>query len=121
MRFDESTFQKLQYYVYALIDPRDNKPFYVGKGKENRIFDHLECALESPTISDKYEKIREIIKSGLFVTHVIIKHGLSEKAAFEIESSLIDYSIYFDHKLTNEVLGHNSIENGIMSSDEVMK
>lgn len=121
MRFDEITSQKLKYYVYALIDPRDKKPFYVGKGKGNRVFEHLECALESPAVSDKYEKIREIVSSGLSVTHIIIKHGLIEKAAFQIESSLIDYSIYFDHKLTNEVLGHNSIENGLMSSDEIIR
>lgn len=121
MRFDESTSQKLQYYVYALIDPRDKKPFYVGKGKDNRVFDHLQCAIENPTASDKYEKIREIVNSGLLVTHVIIKHGLTEKAAFQVESSLIDYSIYFGHQLTNEVLGHNSIENGLMSSDEVIR
>jgi hypothetical protein len=121
MRFDENTSQKLQYYVYSLIDPRDKKPFYIGKGKDNRVFDHLECALESPTASDKYEKIWEIVNSGLSVTHVIIKHGLTEKTAFQVESSLIDYSIYFGHKLTNEVLGHNSIENGLMSSDEVVR
>jgi uncharacterized protein len=121
MRFDESTSQKLQYYVYALIDPRDEKPFYVGKGKDNRVFDHLECALESPKASDKYEKIREILNSGSPVTHIIIKHGLTEKAAFQVESSLIDYSLYFGHELANEVLGHNSIENGLMSSDEVIR
>lgn len=121
MRFDESTFQKLQYYVYALIDPRDKKPFYVGKGKGNRVFDHLECALKNPTTSDKYEKIREIINYGFIVKHVIIKHGLTEKEAFQVESSLIDYSIFFDHKLSNEVLGHNSIDNGLMSSDEVIR
>lgn len=121
MRFDESTSQKLQYYVYALIDPRDKKPFYVGKGKDNRVFDHLECALDSPKESDKYERIRDIVNNDLSVTHVIIKHGLTEKSAFQIESSLIDYSIYFDHELTNKVLGHNSIENGLMSSDEVIR
>ncbi len=121
MSFDERIVQKLQYYVYALIDPRDKKPFYVGKGKENRVFDHLECALESPTVSDKYEKIREIVSSGFSINHVIIKHGLTEKAAFQVESSLIDYSVYFDHKLTNGILGHNSIENGLMSSDEIIR
>jgi hypothetical protein len=121
MSFDESTFKKLQYYVYALIDPRNKKPFYVGKGKENRVFDHLACALESPAASDKYEMIREIVNSGLQVEHVIIKHGLAEKAAYQVESSLIDYSLYFGHKLTNKVLGHNSIENGLMSSDEVIR
>ena len=25
------------FYVYALIDPRDNKVFYIGKGNGNRI------------------------------------------------------------------------------------
>lgn len=31
---------KKQYYVYQLIDPRDNKPFYIGKGKGSRMFAH---------------------------------------------------------------------------------
>ena len=121
MRFDENTSLKLQYYVYALIDPRDKKPFYIGKGKDNRVFHHLECALENPTASDKYEKIWEIVNSGLSVTHVIIKHGLTGKTALQVESSLIDYSIYFGHKLTNAVLGHNSIDNGVMSADEIIR
>ena len=43
--FDEKTCQVLKYYVYMLLDPRDNKPFYIGKGKDNRIFNHLNCAL----------------------------------------------------------------------------
>lgn len=28
--FDEKTQQALGHYVYMLIDPRNNKPFYVG-------------------------------------------------------------------------------------------
>ena len=28
------------YYVYALIDPRSNLPFYIGKGKNNRMYNH---------------------------------------------------------------------------------
>jgi uncharacterized protein len=119
--FDEKTIQKLQYYVYALIDSRNNKPFYLGKGKNNRVFDHIECALENPIASDKYEKIREVVNAGSNIKHIIIKHGLTEKIAFQIESSLIDYSIYFGYKLTNEVLGRNSIENGLMSSDEIIR
>jgi uncharacterized protein len=29
------------YYVYELIDPRVNLPFYVGKGKDKRVYFHL--------------------------------------------------------------------------------
>lgn len=119
--FDELTSQKLQYYVYTLIDPRDRKPFYIGKGKGNRVFEHVACSLDNPTESDKYEMIREILNTGRPVEHVIVKHGMTEKTAFQVESSLIDYSYYFNHKLTNEVLGHNSIENGLMNTDEIIR
>ena len=29
------------FYIYHYIDPRDNLPFYVGKGSDNRMYDHL--------------------------------------------------------------------------------
>ncbi|HMO19192.1 MAG TPA: hypothetical protein PKA63_13875 [Oligoflexia bacterium] len=121
MSFDEKTIQYLDYYVYALIDPDNGKPFYVGKGKGNRVFNHVNCALNDPTNSDKYDVIREIQERGDRVSHIILRHGLSEGVAFEIESTLIDFSIFFGHKLTNTVLGHNSIENGVMTTDEVIR
>jgi hypothetical protein len=31
----------LKSYVYVYIDPRNGKPFYIGKGKGNRLFAHL--------------------------------------------------------------------------------
>lgn len=43
--FDEKTIQHLKYYVYMLIDPADNKPFYIGKGVQNRVI----AALTYPT------------------------------------------------------------------------
>ena len=30
-----------KYYLYCLIDPINNLPFYVGKGCGNRAFSHL--------------------------------------------------------------------------------
>lgn len=36
----------MRYYVYALIDPtNDNKPFYIGKGIDNRVKSHFREAL----------------------------------------------------------------------------
>ena len=70
--FDQKTITALGFYVYMLIDPRNNKPFYVGKGKGNRVFQHVEDAKNNPSIStDKYDIIRDIEKSAR-VEHVIV-------------------------------------------------
>ncbi len=37
----------LGYYVYLYIDPRNGRPFYVGKGKGDRALDHLMAEGES--------------------------------------------------------------------------
>ena len=42
--FTPKEIRHLGKYVYALIDPRDNKVFYVGQGIGNRLFDHLSDA-----------------------------------------------------------------------------
>lgn len=120
--FDEKTKQQLNYYVYMLIDPTDNKPFYVGKGLENRVFNHLRCALtDLDTTNAKYEKIREINNSGRVVGHIIVRHGLAEFEAFQIEASLIDALSYCGILLSNQVGGYNSIEKGLMTSEEIMR
>lgn len=111
---------ELKYYVYRLVDPRNGQTFYVGKGKNNRVFAHANCALENysdvdyiPELDDdenlKYKTIREIKDSGLEVIYIIQKYGLDERDAFIVESALIDaYSI--DRKLTNKIKGFNSTE-----------
>lgn len=119
--FDEKTKQNLKYYVYLLIDPTTKKPFYVGKGKDDRVFNHLKCALEFEMISDKYDRIREINQSNKIVEHIIIRHGLSEKEAFEIEATLIDLFDFLNTGLTNIIGGQKSIEKGLMSSDEIKR
>lgn len=43
--FPPEVIKELDYYVYRLIDPRNGETFYVGKGKDNRIFEHLKKLL----------------------------------------------------------------------------
>lgn len=120
--FDEKTRQQLNYYVYMLINPSDSKPFYIGKGLANRVFDHMNCALTDTDISNaKYDIIREIKERDQIVGHVIIRHGLTSDEAFKIEASLIDALIYSGILLSNKVGGHNSIEKGLMTSDEIIR
>ena len=120
--FDPKTQIELKYYVYILLDPQDDKPFYVGKGVGNRIFNHLTCALiDKDTLNAKYDKIREIIQRGQTVKHIIVRHRLTENEAFQIEATLIDTLTYCGLFLSNAVGGHNSIEKGLMTSEEVIR
>jgi len=118
--FDNLTQEKLQYYVYALIDPRTKQPFYIGKGKGNRVFEHVLGAIKGSPESEKIDTINAILNSGNSVKHIIIRHGLTEDEAFKIESSLIDFTNFFGKNLTNEVLGHDSFKFGLMTADEII-
>src|ERR1035437_7964578 len=101
--FDEKSQQALRRYVYMLLDPVDNKPFYIGKGNNNRVFQHMNCALtDIDAITAKYEKIREILNSGNGVEHVIVRHGMTDHEAYQVESSLIDAFNFCGNILTNK-------------------
>ena len=69
--FAAGVAEKLGFYVYLLIDPRDDDVFYVGKGTWNRCFAHIFEAHETQadTIGDyaKLARIREIESAGTAV------------------------------------------------------
>src|SRR3989344_7116616 len=114
----QSTIEKVGYYVYLLIDPRTDKVFYVGKGCGNRINHHLLGALEEKTKeTEKIKRIREIQKVELEVEHTILRHGLTEKEAFEVESAVID--LLDLENLTNLVLGHHTTDRGLMKLEDI--
>lgn len=117
-KFPISVIEKLGYYVYFLIDPTTtpNQVFYVGKGTGNRIFAHINVAISSPTENDKLDRIRSIHSQGKQVIHSIVRHGLTENEAFEVEAALIDYI----EGLTNIVIGHHSDERGLMTISEII-
>jgi len=64
---------------------------------------------------DKIQRIREIKASGLEVLHVIHRHALDEKTAFEVEGALIDAYL----GLANIQNGSGNSENGVMHVYEI--
>ena len=125
--FTPEVIEQLQYYVYRLIDPRTGQTFYVGKGKGNRIYAHINDALKSfdgqsyesndeDEISEKIKQIREIKAAGLEVIHVIQRYGLTEKEAFEVEAAHIDCY----PGLTN-IQGGYSSDRGVNSAEVLQR
>ena len=56
----------MMYYIYEYIDPRTNLPFYIGKGKKNRKFNHIKNQKESKhENADKFSVIQSILEEGL--------------------------------------------------------
>src|SRR6266699_6594902 len=90
--FSSEVSPKLGWYVYRLIDPRNGETFYVGKGRANRVFAHIhdEQSLDGDDLSNKLKRIREIRLAGFEVAHVIHRHGMDDRTAFEVEAALID-------------------------------
>jgi len=114
--FSPLTQEKIGYYVYCLNYPNTGETFYIGKGKGNRVFSHANGNLESDSNIEKIEVINSIKNEGQKVEHWIIRYGMSEKEAFEVEAALIDF-VGLDN-LSNCVKGH-SVERGKISCEEL--
>ncbi|NKF50431.1 hypothetical protein G3R49_07560 [Shewanella sp. WXL01] len=115
-QFSTEVISRLKYYVYRLIDPRNGETFYIGKGKANRVFAHAQGDIESDELSEKMSRIRAIKLAGFDVAHVIHRHGLDEKTAFEVEAALIDAY----PGITNIMDGHGNNEFGAMHAVEII-
>lgn len=107
--------ERLKYYVYLYLDPRDGSVFYVGKGKGERALSHLYDVSESA----KVQKIREIRLTGLEPRIEILVHGLEdEQDALRVEAAIID--LLGKDKLTNRVRGWGSAVVGRSSLAELV-
>lgn len=89
-----------KFYVYALSDPINRKPFYIGKGSGNRAYQHLN--------RDKVNRRKRLIIDnlkiiGLMPIVTIIMNDLNEKDAYSIEYLLIKNSKYYNVDLVNVV------------------
>ena len=99
--------EKLGYYVYLYVDPRDGKVFYIGKGKGERCLDHLFEDDDHP----KVKRIREIFAAGLEPHIEMLAHGLrAEQEAYNIEAAAI--GLLGLENLTNRVVGKDSLRFG---------
>ena len=92
-----------QYYVYAYLNPLEEgvysssnvsflaKPFYVGKGIGNRLYEHLKDARPSRKYknSHKLNTIRLIQQTGLNPIIIKIAEFLEEDVALSLELQLI--------------------------------
>lgn len=121
VRFAKEVSSELRHYVYMLIDPRNGKVFYVGKGKGNRVFSHVRGQIKSDDGEDgnelplKLEVIKKIRDARLEPIHIIHRHGMSRNEALEVEAALIDIT----PGLTNVLTGHGSNERGPAHVDQL--
>jgi len=76
-----------EYYVYILKNPETHKPFYVGKGKNRRAYNHFRGNDKTNQLKQKY--IKELKTKGLEPLVEFFKTNISEIEAFEIEKELI--------------------------------
>ena len=114
-RIPSEVLPHLGYYVYLYIDPRDGRPFYVGKGQGERVLAHLSEAAESR----KSRTIEALRALGLAPRLEVLAHGLeSDEVALRIEAAVIDL-LGLDH-LTNTVRGWRSVQLGRMSLEDLI-
>jgi hypothetical protein len=89
-------------YVYLLIDPRNNLPFYVGKGVGERCNFHvLEAKYYTKRKSLKLNKIRKLFSIGMTPEVVKVEENVSDAQAIELECFLIAEIRDFGIPLTN--------------------
>lgn len=122
-QFSEMALQQLNgFYVYALIDPRNNQIFYIGKGTGNRVFSHEAESGKSPKSEKaKLQRIQEIEGAGYDVKRLIVNWELTEAEAFASEATLINLVNYMSPEaLTNAVAGHHIHESLTIEDFELL-
>lgn len=115
--------QNRKYYVYRLVDPRTLQTFYVGKGCDDRAYQHVNNVKsligknkDDDIDSLKSKQIADILAAGKGVIIIFHRRGLTEREAFEVEGALIDCY----PGLTNVQDGHSNAQRGLISAEDLI-
>lgn len=79
------------YYVYAYFEPGHEKPFYIGKGKDQRAYQHTCRCRITKLRTHFYNKLNNLLKKGVRPQIVLLQENMSEVSAFELEKWLITF------------------------------
>lgn len=91
------------YYIYALVDPINNVPFYVGKGKNKRAFSHLRGNCEGNKKKTNTIKMIRLLGHEPIVTF-IAENIENEQYAYFLEHQIIHLAHeYFGNHMTNRI------------------
>lgn len=114
-KFSSPVTKELKYYVYIYSNPITEEIFYVGKGKGDRVFQHISDENEC----QKTIYLKDLKSQGLEPKIEILIHGLDEEqTALRVESAIID--LIGINNLTNKQSGYKSATFGRMSLKQIV-
>jgi len=112
--FDSKQEERLGAHIYFLVDPRGNKPFYIGKAGgsgqgNNRLLSHFDEARKKDPVGltdEKIKKIHEIWDREEEVDWCVFRCEKADDAgdaALQVETALIQFHVFFrPGELTNK-------------------
>ncbi len=100
MAFPPGVAAKLGWYVYLLVEPDSGRPFFVGRGRGDRCFDHVRAARVGPSSTGQdrrakkfpaLDQIRRIEKDRSRPVGVeILRYGMSADEARLVAAATAD-------------------------------